>query len=293
MKRRKTSGFSLTEMLIVIGIILVVALIALPAFHVLTGSNSTESANNQLSAALGRARTEAMGLQEVRGVMFFRDVESKRVGVVLVREVPAPVTLPPFPTGPANLSAGPQQLPEVYLDLVPSRDTLLLPMNIGVQVVTDQGTGTPRDRYIGLNKLPVPGVDPKRDVDYGGVILFDGLGKLVSMNYALRMNMEDPDGTGPQTAKSTAMAQFLYNDPNLPAQTGPAQQAMFTNPTGKSQFGFVVYDEEGFKNAGYTDSDPVVSGGTMAGETAEEKWLDTEGEAKLVNRYNGTLLRSQ
>src|SRR4030095_9400430 len=52
----QSRGFTLTEMLIVMGVIVLVALIAVPSFRALTGGRSTEAASNTISAALARAR---------------------------------------------------------------------------------------------------------------------------------------------------------------------------------------------------------------------------------------------
>src|SRR4051794_30107299 len=76
MSRRR--GFSLTEILIVVALIVLLMALALPAFNFITGSRSTDAAYNTISAMLSRARTEAVGLQEIRGVMFYVDPATDR-----------------------------------------------------------------------------------------------------------------------------------------------------------------------------------------------------------------------
>src|SRR5262245_38098701 len=84
-------AFTVTELLIVIGIIVLVIALAVPAFNVITGSKSIESANNQISAFLARARNEAIGLQEIRGIAFYPDPkQGGRYVVVLVKQ-PTPL----------------------------------------------------------------------------------------------------------------------------------------------------------------------------------------------------------
>src|SRR5687768_4410898 len=107
---RRTCGFTLTELLIVIGIIVLVVTIAIPSFRAMTGGRSTEAAENQISAMLARSRTEALGLQEPRGVMFVRDQDTQRIAMV-----PVQVTTP---------------TPDWALDLVPERDIVLLPVGV-------------------------------------------------------------------------------------------------------------------------------------------------------------------
>src|SRR5947207_7305858 len=81
-------AFSLTEILIVIALIVLLLALAIPAFSFITGSRSIDGAANQISAFLGRARAEAIGLQEVRGVMFFVDPTKQRTNLAIVHETP-------------------------------------------------------------------------------------------------------------------------------------------------------------------------------------------------------------
>src|SRR3954471_20065455 len=78
------SAFSLTELLIVITLIVIVLALALPAFNFITGSKSTDAAQNQVSAMLGRARNEAIGVQELRGVFFYLDPATDKYTIALV-----------------------------------------------------------------------------------------------------------------------------------------------------------------------------------------------------------------
>src|SRR5436190_15437159 len=90
--RKSRRGFSLTEILIVIAIIVLLLALALPAFNFISGGRSVDGAMNGISAFLARARTEAVGLQEMRGVMFYIDPKSESEMMVLVKEVPAPTS---------------------------------------------------------------------------------------------------------------------------------------------------------------------------------------------------------
>ena len=49
-------GFSLTEILIVIGLIVLMLALAVPTFNFLTGNRSVEGAQNTIAALIGRAR---------------------------------------------------------------------------------------------------------------------------------------------------------------------------------------------------------------------------------------------
>ena len=128
-RRANPKAFTLIELLVVIGIITVVSLIAVPAFRAMTGQRSTESATNQLSGLLGRARADAIGLQEIRGVAFFIEPESQRVQAVLVKQAQYPTAYPASPPAPPA--------PDVFLDYVEDRDPVLLPPGVGIQLVDD------------------------------------------------------------------------------------------------------------------------------------------------------------
>src|SRR5436305_14433708 len=81
-------GFSLTEILIVIALIVLMLALALPAFNFITGGKSIDGAMDQISAFLSRARTAAVGLQEVPGVMFYIDPKTDREMMTLAKETP-------------------------------------------------------------------------------------------------------------------------------------------------------------------------------------------------------------
>src|SRR4051794_31459798 len=80
----KPRGFTLTEILIVIGLIVLMLGLAVPAFNLIRGSHSIEGAENQISAMISRARADALGLQTTCGVMFYIDTATNRVNVAEV-----------------------------------------------------------------------------------------------------------------------------------------------------------------------------------------------------------------
>lgn len=81
---RRRGGFTIAEMLVVIGIILLVMAIALPAFTAIVGSRSIESARNVVAASLVRARAEAIRRGQPCGVYFYVDPDTKRTGAAIV-----------------------------------------------------------------------------------------------------------------------------------------------------------------------------------------------------------------
>lgn len=81
---RSCRGFTLAEMLVIIGIILLVMAIALPAFTVIVSGRSIESARNIVAASIVRARGEAIRRGQPCGVFFYVDPDSGRTGLAMV-----------------------------------------------------------------------------------------------------------------------------------------------------------------------------------------------------------------
>jgi len=77
-------AFTLTEILIVIGIIVLMLALAVPAFNFITGSRSQNGAENVISAMLGRARSYAIQNNVDAGVIFFSDTVTSRTTMAVV-----------------------------------------------------------------------------------------------------------------------------------------------------------------------------------------------------------------
>src|SRR5271168_779833 len=84
---RRRRAFTLTELLIVIVLIVIVLGIAIPTLSVLTGSRSTESAKNQLSAMLGRARGLAIQNSSTIGLAIYVDPINGQTDMALVQMI--------------------------------------------------------------------------------------------------------------------------------------------------------------------------------------------------------------
>lgn len=115
--RQYAQAFTLNELLIVIALMVIIMGLAVPAFNAISGSRSIESAENQISAFLAAVRSEAIGLQEPRGVLMFEDSSSGRV--VLIQVFYPPNSKP-------------------NIDLFVGRDEMVLPGGVGLRGIPNQ-----------------------------------------------------------------------------------------------------------------------------------------------------------
>lgn len=294
------SAFSLVELLVVIGLVVLIIAMALPAFNFITGSRSVDAGINVLGAFIGRARAEALDRGKITGVMFYIDPASQRRGMLLVTE-----TSTKYATSGASLD---NPNIDVYLDLMEEREPILLPRGIDLQFMDNGSKGSGGqlqdpyfDRYLGFNTVLAQANNPSNVLvnsrqPLGGVILFDGTGKLVSLRYAFRCST----GTNNPSSPITRFAQFV--DPTLDPNTATASDGVIRPSAGndparllRSQVGIAIFEQDLFAAAGYTlqDYECNTAQVTVAAESQEEAWLDENAIPLLVNRYNGTLVRGQ
>jgi prepilin-type N-terminal cleavage/methylation domain-containing protein len=230
-------AFTLVEMLIVVAIITLIVMLAVPAFNVISGNRSINSAQNQLAAIIGRTRQEAIGLQDYRGVILFQDVNTGRACAAEVY----------FPTSGNPL-----------LDLTPTHDELLLPTGISFRTVE-----------INAGYLPM------------NIILFNNRGEFVAAQpWTILTSATGPLSTNspPGTAlglrvQNTGFSQTLSSD-SMPVPPS----------SGYSAFGFVVFPDETAYQTSFTGNVPPAD---------PNHYLTDTGITFLVNKYNGTLLRSE
>jgi prepilin-type N-terminal cleavage/methylation domain-containing protein len=261
-------GFTLIEMLIVMGIIILAITLAIPTIRALTGSKSTQSAQNTIAAYLASTRSDAIGLQQTRGVIFLLDQTSGRITLAEV--------------GPSQSIT---QLGIVVLDLVPDRDPLPLPPGVGAWTIKDRyfPTGAadpfPTYRYLGYNPTSYTGSTTTDKAMIGGVILFNGYGNVLVSEYGFAFS---------NGSTSTALGNMVFTAPSATQANWPTTTPL---PYLRSQVGFVLFDRATFQTqqpAGTANPDGNTT--TAATINTLNDWLDANTTPILVDRYNGTLM---
>jgi prepilin-type N-terminal cleavage/methylation domain-containing protein len=326
--RPHRSGFTLTELMIVIGIIVLFVTLALPAFNLISGSRSIGGAENIVAALVGRARAEAIGNDTNRGVAFYLDVATNRYYAAIVAAptfsewnnattysqyqyvtvtptaVTAPATVPPpirYFVAMYNAAANVGQNPTIattfwtecdpyVLDAAADTDIVALPYGVGAEVINNSSmssTGRASSGYLSM-----------------GVLLFGPSGGLSLSRVSLA-----------QSGKIGAAANF---NQNIPYYVAPPYSGLLTastiagNPNTPNQqkglpltgaIGLVLFDKQSFDGQGYggqissslsnTSSYPPAPTAYSSTDSAIDGWLDTNATPLLINRYNGTLIRSE
>jgi prepilin-type N-terminal cleavage/methylation domain-containing protein len=258
---RRWRGFTLVEMLIVISVIVVIIAMTVPIFKAMSGDRSVDSAQNMVSAMLQRARARAIGLQSPRAVFFYEDQATKKTAMVLVR-----INDPSGTVNPANVIELDEEADEYQM----------LPTGVGAAFAlgnTLTGVASATSTY-----------EPY------GLIVFDESGRIMTVpsytTFATGDNSYAPPPP-PQTGPPDTRLRFRYAPyigPTIMDTLGTPP-----NPQQSSSAVVMLYDKVPFAAA-----DPAATPGPSTAFTAvQSQWLDANALALAVNRYNGTILKSQ
>jgi prepilin-type N-terminal cleavage/methylation domain-containing protein len=264
------SAFTLTELMIAIAIFVLLLAVAVPLFRTITGTRSIAAGTNVLSATLNRVRMEAIGFQQHRGVMFYLDQNTGRVGMITVAEAAAP-------TGAVNLGA----LADVWFDVVGDAEGALLPAGIGLE--GQLSVASLGNRYIGFN--------PSRNLFTNALIpSVNRYGCIMAFTPEGRLFLGTPGTVWWTGTAPTNTSDFLF---------GPGQTlASLANLTGSSQFVPIMclsmFESDEFLTQFAGSSDAWQDDWMMmANEVAKETWLNNNATPFLTNRYNGTLIKAE
>jgi hypothetical protein len=318
--RQSAIAFTLTEVLIVIGIIVLVLAMAVPAFNFISGSRSIEGGENVCTAMLGPARNLAISTGSFIGVAFYLDPVTERTTLAVVKvgegliststdspfldqykawrtgfAYPAGARVifmtrdttetPPSPQG--------KLLTKIYERLdFDIGNTTQSPVTSGPSfdnthwaLVVEGTLQTPVDEG-DIQMLP-PGVGAQLLNDPRGNTLLQGWDRYVRIGVIVF----DPQGK---------LAYIPYTIPATSAVGKALGLTSAINPPSAnqlySQFGVVLYDRQTFLGqTGHSEQDMYTglpSGFDDTTETSEEIWLDENSTLLMINRVNGTLMTS-
>jgi Tfp pilus assembly protein FimT len=319
-RRRPSAAFTLVELLVAMGIIVLMLGLAMPAFRAITGGRSVEGATNQVSAMLSRARADAVGLQIPRGVAFYTDATGQckmaEVGAVTFQTwTVASNVNTPYPIG-SYVSYTPSGSPSQYyvcIKTVPANSNIDLsnPTPTAWNAYWHQfvnGTA-PEATWAAAwsSSSPVlydlvPDTDPvPLPLGVGAQAISDSntlTGGTRTADAYLRHGVILFDASGRLISSPYVISHYGivgtavgYNVDNYSTAT-PTTLA--------SSFGLVLYDRDAFANQNFPTEDPMFDDGTYGSvgatppsEADAEAWLDANATPLLINRYTGTLVRGE
>lgn len=293
-------AFTLIELLVVMGIITLIIAFALPAFRFMSGEKSVEAGQNVLAAMLGTARADAIGVQQPKGIVVYRESSTGRLAAAFVE----------FKQPPMAWAANTTYSTGDYVTQNSNTYACLLP-NVGISATNDPATSTVYWQLVDKTANVAPIMAPfvhltapspividlvgDRDrvlmptgIDVRGagntainngitsryfnptVVMFDSNGMLATMPFEILFG----GAMASQMDKSTALPVFSTATPTAPSFYGNAGLPNVLT----SQIGIVLFDDELFKNV---NPSPV------------DSWIDTNSTPVMINRYNGTLVKGE
>jgi len=338
-------GFTLTEILIVITIIVIMLGLAMPVFRYITGSKSEEGAANHISAFLARARNNAIGLQEEVGVFLFADSDGLPK-MALVRHPSISVFVAGSPTSSTNYKkydyvyANGNHVYVCLQDYTENNSTNHSPPAWGtyssVPAVSDPPTSADYWAPADWNAMGTPSIiDQIEDTEIEA--LPRGVGVQLVNEYRAPAGIRITDGyitngaiffdrDGNLKKESICVARLGRVGPSLvwgntnSDQVYPHPNSVYGGVAPRptpfplySAFGLVLFNRDAFLSQGFTAKDwqtldpsnwptsppapPTSYGSSGSGnatdEYHEEDWLDKNASPLLINRYNGTLIRTE
>lgn len=141
-------GYTLTELIVVLGLIALLMAAAVPLFSYLSGNRDIDAAQNIVSSYLARAHEEAMTQQDGRGVIFYEEPQTGRIAMSMV-----------YYDDPYGQPT--------QLDLFPGEEPVVLPRGVGAAFVQPDSSASSRYTYL-------------------GVVIFDGRGQASMMPCNIR-----------------------------------------------------------------------------------------------------------
>ena len=329
----RRAGFTLTEILVVIGIIVLILAMAVPAFNYITGARSQEAATNIIGAMLSRARAEAINYQRNNeggrayvGVFFFVDPADERTKLALVaRQVGTAEDPDPYDNY-KSWQSGVEYRTTPYKDRVifmTKQGDETVPGEANPRIVVKRFRCTQDHTSSSGNAPPIDGPDQNlgyhhnqwwEEVVEGDLELLEGY-EVQTLPVGVGVQLVNDTRGGVNTDRYLRTGVILF-DPQgrldsveyaVSANTSLGKLIGLTNllqgtpaEPFMSQFGVVTYDLAQFKSQGFTEGDAAFNIPTLArpnrynpDERDEENWVDDNASILMVNRTTAALTKTE
>lgn len=311
---RRAGGFTLTEILVTISVIVVILAAAVPLFRFITGTRSVDAAQGQVAAMVAQARARALNDGVYTGVIFYLDRQTDRTVMALVNRLTgAQQDLDPLDNY-KGYDAGAAYFNNPY-PLAGQRAICLNLDNDEKRMLVRRYQRTNQDP--GLAGSPPPQTYPNSGNTDWNTVSGGNLELVANADFQMLpvgvglQGVNDPHGN--KVDRYLRLALILF-DPqgrldsipcaiNSASKLGTAlglQSDLGTNSTWFSQFGLALYDLNAFRSqSGFSEGDSTVSipgipvPASGADEEREETWLDKNATIYMVGRSNGLLIRGE
>lgn len=252
-RQRRATGFSLIELLVVVGIIILVLAIAFPFYQKLGRDNAKMHAMNAITMQLAAARATALATQRQAGLLFYEDPkDTNQTMMVHIQAI----------TNTSDSSS----LPCTLFGTVPNQPPIPLPRFIRVATPNLLGAAATAGAQASTPNLVVE--DAANAAARLRVVLFNERGQLLIRNGIAGYNLD--------VSTDARAARSCWNVGSASSST-----ALFG-----STAGLVVYDYNEYmdatRNAGATEDDRI---------RARSSWLMQYADPIGINHVTGMVIR--
>jgi prepilin-type N-terminal cleavage/methylation domain-containing protein len=300
-QNRRAGGFTLIEILVVIVVILLMIGMAMPVFRIINGSRSEQGAANNVSAMLGRARADAIGLERPIGVAFVYNPLTQLTAMAEV-EFPPVVDVTYTTSGTTQFASG-QCVQKVLVGTqaagdnpaastyywVAASSTTAVP--IGNSQTNSSGAwypviGPPIEMRADTDLVPLPGgvsaqtiynaqVDPsshtRQTTGYMsvGVIFFDGKGRLAALPYGISVTSKLISATGlTQSYPHPSQGVTISAGNTFAATTTGTAPSIVPQFGVLSQFGLVLFQRDAYVGQGFVPNEAAYTTPNFTGPSS-------------------------
>jgi prepilin-type N-terminal cleavage/methylation domain-containing protein len=323
-------GFTLTEVLIVIALIVLLLALAVPAFNFITGGRSLDAGQNVVSAMLGRARARAIETERYAGVAFYLDPKTGRTTMTIVVQRDGDANVfgeDPYDNYKGWNKAATYAKGQEVIAIIKDGD----PNSKYPDPNSSVSSGYPLENRLRVQKFvskqnantnhhppdQTAAGTPPEDVWWGPAeqkfidFDIDAESETVPVGVGVQLVNDTKGNANADRYVRTGVILFdgrgrFDSIPYAIRASGAWGQRLGLTtdidltPSLYSQLGVALYDQAAFKDQPGdvgTENDTLFNipnyGSGPTGEPAEETWLDNNSLLLSINRYNGTLVRGE